>query len=200
MPLSNYDPVTGTLVPGTGGKVDGETVRRLVRELLVALGQDPDAAGVADTPRRVADMWGEFIDYEPGTLGTTFEAIETDQMVVVSGLRVWSMCEHHLLPFWCDIAVGYIARDKVIGLSKLGRIAHKHAHRLQLQERLVHGIAAEVEAMTGTPDVAVVGRGEHLCMTMRGIQTPHRMVSSAMRGAFRTDSAARAEFLKLAGF
>lgn len=178
--------------------VDHARVKRLTRELLEAIGVNPDDPGMADTPRRVADWWRAFMEYDPGTIDTTFESVSTDQMVVVTGMRVWSVCEHHLLPFWCDVSVGYIARDKVLGLSKFARIAHKHAHRPQLQERLIHEIADEIQLVTGTPDVAVVGRGEHLCMTMRGIRTPHTMKSSIMRGMFRND-ATRAEFNHLAG-
>jgi GTP cyclohydrolase I len=114
-------------------------------------------------------------------------------------MRVWSYCEHHLVPFWCDLTTAYIARDRVLGLSKFARVAHKHAHRLQLQERLVHGMADELVKLTGSDDVAVLGRGEHLCMTARGIRTPAVMTSSALRGLFRTDPAARTELLRLAG-
>lgn len=172
-------------------------VERAVTELLLSLGQDPSSDELKDTPRRVASMWNEFLNYDPGALGTCFNSAETDQMVVVSGMRVWSMCEHHLLPFWCDIAVGYIASGRVLGLSKLGRIAHKHAHKLQMQERLVSDIAAEIEELLGHPNVAVLATGEHLCMTMRGIRTPHRMTSSSLRGEFRRP-AVRAEFMALA--
>jgi GTP cyclohydrolase I len=93
--------------------------------------------------------------------------------------------------------VGYIAGDRVLGLSKFGRIAHQYAHRLQLQEQLTHQIADAVSALAGTEDVAVVSRGEHLCMSMRGIRTPALMTSSVLRGAFRTNPAARAEFFAL---
>jgi GTP cyclohydrolase I len=137
--------------------------------------------------------------FQPGRTETAFESLATDQMVVVSGIRVWSLCEHHLLPFWCEIAIGYVATDRVLGLSKFARIAHQCAHRLQVQERLTHEIADAIQQVTGAADVAVLGRGEHLCMTMRGIRTPALMTSSVMRGAFLTTPAARAEFLQLVG-
>ena len=165
--------------------------------MLLAIGEDPSRPGIVDTPRRFADMWREFIEYEPGRVDTVFESVETDQMVVVSGMRVWSLCEHHMLPFFCDISVGYIAADRVLGLSKLGRIAHACAHRLQIQERLVQQIADTVVGVVGTEDVAVLASGEHLCMTMRGIKTPAKMVSSVMRGTFRENVETRAEFLSL---
>jgi GTP cyclohydrolase IA len=167
--------------------------------LLLAIGEDPDREGLCDTPRRFADWWAEFIDHDPGRTDTAFEAAEADQMVVVSGLKVWSLCEHHLLPFWCDVAIGYVAADRILGLSKFARVARRAAHRLQVQERLTKDIADEISRLTGTPDVAVLARGEHLCLTMRGVRTPAVMTSSVMRGAFREDPAARSEFLRLAG-
>lgn len=167
------------------------------RDLLTAIGEDPEREGLQETPRRFANMWREFIEYNPGTLDTCFESVSTDQMVVVSGMRVWSLCEHHMLPFWCDISIGYIARDRVLGLSKFARIAHKHAHRLQLQERLCHQIADEVTEITRTEDVAVLAQGEHLCMSMRGIRTQGLMTSSVTRGIFREDSRTRMEFLQI---
>ena len=131
-------------------------------------------------------------------MDTLFERVEADQLVVVSGIRVWSLCEHHILPFYCDIAIGYIASGAVLGLSKFGRIAHAYAHRLQIQEQLVQQIADEVQAMTLSPDVAVLASGVHLCMVMRGIKTPALMTSSIMRGCFRESDSARQEFLSLA--
>lgn len=180
-----------------GPAVDYESLLVIGRQLLIALGEDPDRPGLRDTPRRFADMWREFIEYQPGTLSTVFESVATDQLVIVSGMRVWSMCEHHMLPFWCDISIGYIARDSVLGLSKFGRIAQLYAHRLQLQEQLIHQIADHVEGVTQSPDVAVIGVGEHLCMTSRGVRSPHRMTSSIMRGVFRESSPARSELLQL---
>jgi GTP cyclohydrolase I len=180
-------------------RVDYARLLELGRELLLAVGEDPDREGLLDTPQRWADWWREFIEYDPGATETCFETTSVDQMVCVSGMRVTSLCEHHLLPFWCDVAIGYIPREKVLGLSKFARIAHKFAHRLQLQERLGQQIADEVSRITGTPDVAVVLKGEHLCMTARGIRTPGVMISSIMRGAFRSESEARLEFLRLIG-
>lgn len=172
-------------------------IEQLTKELLIELGEDPNREGLQGTPHRVANWWSEFINYTPGNTETTFESIETDQMVVVSGLRVWSLCEHHLLPFWCDISIGYITSQKVLGLSKFARIAHQAAHRLQIQERLTQQIADEVERLADTESVAVLAKGQHLCMTMRGIKTPGYMTSSVMRGFFRTKPEVRAEFLEM---
>ena len=174
-------------------KVDHAKVKELVRELLVALGENPDREGLIETPRRIADFWQAFIDYDPGKLETVFDSVRHNQMVAVTGMRVWSMCEHHMLPFWCDVSVAYIADDKVLGLSKFARIAHKHAHALSLQEKLVADISDELKTILGTKNVAVMAKGEHLCMTMRGIKTPHRMISSALDGQFLV-AETRAEF------
>jgi GTP cyclohydrolase I len=166
--------------------------------LLLAIGEDPERSGLLDTPRRWANFWRELIEYDPGATETTFEAVATDQMVCVSGMRVFSLCEHHLMPFWCDVNIGYITGDKVLGLSKFARIAHKFAHSLQLQERLGQQIADEVSRMTETEDVAVVLHGSHTCMTARGIRTAGTMTSSVMRGVFRKEHETRMEFLRLA--
>lgn len=176
--------------------VDHAKVKDLVRELLVALGENPDREGLLDTPRRIADFWREFIEYDPGKLETVFDSVRHNQMVAVTGMRVWSMCEHHMLPFWCDVSVAYIAEDKVLGLSKFARIAHKHAHALSLQEKLVSDISDDLRTILGTKNVAVMAKGEHLCMTMRGIKTPHRMVSSALDGQF-LQAETRSEFFNI---
>lgn len=180
-------------------KIDHERVKLLVTELIEALGEDPEREGLQETPRRIANFWRDFIEYEPGKIDTTFSAVKHNQMVCVTGMRVWSMCEHHMLPFWCDVAIAYIADDKVLGLSKFARIAHKHAHKLTLQEQLVSDIANELVEILGTEDVAVMAKGEHLCMTMRGIRTPHRMISSALNGQFHK-AEQRTEFLRLVDF
>jgi GTP cyclohydrolase IA len=178
-------------------KVDYPRLLALGRELLLAIGEDPDREGLRVTPRRWADSWREFMEYNPGTTETTFSSVAADQMVCVSGIRIASLCEHHLLPFWCDVSIGYIPDEKFLGLSKFARIAHQFAHRLQLQERLGQQIADEISRITGTENVAVVLKGEHFCMTARGIRTPGLMTSSVMRGVFRTQSNTRMEFLRL---
>lgn len=178
-------------------RVDYPRLLALGRELLLAIGEDPEREGLQETPRRWADSWREFIEYDPGTTETTFSSVASDQLVCVSGIRVASLCEHHLLPFWCEVSIGYIPNDKVLGLSKFARIAHQFAHRLQLQERLGQQIANEITRITGTENVAVVLTGEHYCMAARGIRTPGRMKSSVLRGVFRTESQTRIEFLRL---
>ena len=178
-------------------QVDYPRLLALGRELLLAIGEDPEREGLQETPRRWASAWREFIEYDPGTTETTFSSVASDQMVCVSGLRVASLCEHHLLPFWCDVSIGYIPDEKVLGLSKFARVAQQFAHRLQLQERLGQQIADAIARITGTQNVAVVLKGEHYCMSARGIRSPGRMTSSVMHGVFRTESQTRMEFLRL---
>jgi GTP cyclohydrolase I len=137
------------------------------------------------------------MEYDPGTTETTFSSVASDQLVCVSGIRVTSLCAHHLLPFWCDVSIDYIPNAKVLGLSKFARIAQQFAHRLHLQERLGQQIADEITRIPGTQNVAVVLKGEHYCMTARCIRTPGRMTTSVMRGVFRNESQTHMEFLRL---
>ena len=174
-----------------------DKLERIARDLLSTIGEDIDRPGLRETPRRFAKHWQEFVRYDAGEIDTTFHTVTVDQMVAVSGIRVWSLCEHHLLPFWCDISVGYITKDRVIGLSKIPRICQKHAHRLQLQERLVDDIATEVSKITNSPSVTVIAKGVHTCMSMRGIKSDGVMVSSVMRGQFKDHHQTRMEFLEL---
>ncbi len=176
--------------------INQKKLESIGRQLLETIGEDPERTEIKDTPKRFARWWIEFMEYQPGSVDTMFQSATLDQMVVVSGMRVWSLCEHHLLPFYCDIAVGYITNSHVLGLSKFARIAHKHAHSLQVQERLVVQIADEICQLVGN-NVAVIATGEHLCMTMRGVKTPGKMTSSVMRGVFRDKPEARQEFLSI---
>src|SRR5713101_4950743 len=141
--------------------------------------------GLQETPRRWADAWREFIEYDPGTVDSCFESVSTDQMVVVPGMRVWSICQHHLLPIWADISIGDIATDRILGLYKFARITQKYAHQLQLQERLYKEIADEIVMLAKSTDVAILAQEQHFCMTARGIKTPAIMTCSIMHGVFR---------------
>ncbi|HWO64876.1 MAG TPA: GTP cyclohydrolase I [Umezawaea sp.] len=178
--------------------LDEDPLVDVARQLLKEIGEDPDRDGLRDTPQRFARWWREFVDYHPGTVETLFESTTTSQLVIVSDIRVWSLCEHHLLPFNASVTIAYRPTGHLLGLSKFARVAHRHAHKLQVQERLVADIAHDITTITGTPDVAVIARGEHLCMTMRGIKASALMTSTAYHGAFATDSALRGELLSLA--
>ncbi len=179
--------------------VDTETIELAVRMILEAVGENPSRSGLSDTPARVARFWRDFMEYAPGTTDTTFDQeLVSDQMVAVSGMRVWSLCEHHLLPFYTDVSCGYIANGRVLGLSKFARIAHQCSHRLQTQENMAVQIADEIERITESRNVAVLcANGMHTCMTMRGIKTQGSMSNAVMRGVFRLRPTARDEFYNL---
>ncbi|WDZ88580.1 GTP cyclohydrolase I [Nocardiopsis sp. HUAS JQ3] len=170
----------------------------VARQLLIEIGEDPDRSGLRDTPQRFARWWREFSDYQAGRVETSFPLHTDGQIVMVSDVTVWSLCEHHLLPFSCVLTIAYRPDERVLGLSKFARIAHRHAHRLQVQERLVRDIAEEVSKVAHTNDVAVIGRGEHLCMSMRGIRTPAFMTCSAFDGIFRDYGPPRDELVRIA--
>ncbi|MFE9018926.1 GTP cyclohydrolase I [Streptomyces sp. NPDC007808] len=173
-----------------------DPLESIARQLLVEIGEDPDREGLKETPARYARWWREFTRYEPGSVDTLFETTASGNLVAVSGISVWSLCEHHLLPFSCRVTIGYLPNEKMLGLSKFARIAHQHAHKLQSQEQLSQQIADDVERLTGSCDVAVIGRGEHLCMAMRGIRTPATMTTAVWRGALK-DPALRGELIAL---
>jgi GTP cyclohydrolase I len=177
--------------------VDQARLRDICRQLLAAIGEDPDRPGLQDTPRRWAAAWAEFIDFDPGRTETTFELVEVDQMVIVKWHPIWSRCEHHLEPFSADVSVGYIAKNRVLGVSKIPRIIDFYAHRLQLQEQLCRDVADHIGRIADTESVAVLAEGQHLCMTARGVQSSATMISEVVRGVFREKPEARAEFLSL---
>jgi len=167
--------------------------------ILGELGYDISSEGLIDTPQRVARYLKEFlVDYDSGNHETTFESIEVDQLVVVKNIPFWSLCEHHVLP-WSGLAtVGYLTGTKVLGLSKIPRIVQRYAHKLQLQERLASDIATELEKiLVDCGGVAVIIKGNHTCMQMRGIRSEGEMLTSIMRGAFLRDKTVRDEFLSL---
>ena len=176
---------------------DIERLEEIGKELLLAIGQNPNSESLRETPHRFAKMWTEFIDYKADNADKTFPELRINQLVVVKDMPIWSMCEHHLLPFQATISAGYIAAGRLLGLSKIGRIVKLSAHRLQMQERLVNDIADHIEKATGSLSVAVLASGTHTCMAMRGIEMPHKMISSEMRGAFRDEPEARAEFFQV---
>jgi GTP cyclohydrolase I len=166
------------------------------RRLLEVL-QIPIEGETLETPKRWAKWWMEFMNYDPGKVETSFSSNRVDQMVVITIDRIWSLCSHHLLPWYADVTIGYIPNQRVLGLSKFARIAQKHAHKPQTQEQFVDDIAEEISRLAGTKNVAVVARGEHLCMISRGIKAPGKMMTSSMKGAFRHEGSTRREFFSL---
>jgi GTP cyclohydrolase I len=181
---------------------DFERAEAAIRELLVAVGEDPDREGLQATPKRVARMYFEMFAgmrlHPGGVLTTTFD-LGHDEMVLVKDIEVWSMCEHHLVPFHGHAHVGYIpnADGRITGLSKLARLVDVYARRPQVQERLTTQVADSLMAILQPRGVITVIECEHLCMTMRGVRKPgSRTVTSAVRGQLR-DPATRAEAMSL---
>ncbi len=182
--------------------MDKERLQAAVREILLAVGEDPDRQGLIETPRRVADMYAEVfagLETDPRQHLKFFEEKSTDEMVIVRDIPFASMCEHHLLPFVGKAHIAYIpGNGRVLGLSKLARIVNCYARRPQIQEKLTAQIADFIEQNLQAQGVAVVLEAEHLCMTMRGVKASGaQTVTSALRGTMRADSRTRAEALQL---
>ncbi len=186
----------------TRGPVDRERVRAAVRELLFAIGEDPDREGLVRTPARMAAMYAELFDEageDPARFLTVTFAAEHDEMVMVRDIPFASLCEHHLVPFLGRAHVAYIpSKDgRITGLSKLARVVDAVAGRLQVQERMTTQIAEAIEKALTPRGVLVVIEAEHLCMSMRGVRKPGTVtVTSAVRGLFRTDPRTRAEAME----
>ncbi|MFN7066073.1 MAG: GTP cyclohydrolase I FolE [Aquificaceae bacterium] len=180
--------------------IDREKIKQAVRLFLEGIGEDPNREGLLETPERVARMWEEF----EGQRSFDFKLFEEfgtyNEMILVKDIAIYSLCEHHLLPFFGKAHVAYIPDGIVCGLSKLVRTVRAHALRPQVQERLTNDIADFLMEQLKPKGVAVVLEMEHLCMSMRGVMSPgHLTVTSALRGAFLSDLRTREEFLKLIG-
>lgn len=181
--------------------VDLPRIERAVREILAAVGEDPDREGLRETPSRVARMYAELFSGLRATpekhLQRVFEEIY-DEMVLVRDISFNSMCEHHLLPFHGVAHVGYLPDGKVTGLSKLARVVEEISHRPQVQERMTHQIADLLERELKAKGVVVVLEATHTCMTIRGVRKPGSLtVTSAVRGHFKTNQSTRAEAMAL---
>ena len=176
-------------------------LENLFTKIIENLGEDPSREGLMRTPLRAAKAM-EFLtsgyrqDVNKILNGAIFEE-DYDEMVIVKEIEFYSLCEHHILPFWGKCHVGYLPRNQIIGLSKIPRIVDMFSRRLQVQERLTREIAEALETALDPRGVAVVMEGQHLCMMARGVekQAP-KMTTNVMRGAFRDDSSTRAEFLR----
>lgn len=181
--------------------IDYPAIEQAVRVILGAVGEDPEREGLLETPARVARMYAEMfagLHSDPGRhLEKVFEE-DYDEIVLVRDISFCSMCEHHLLPFTGKAHIAYLPSGKVVGLSKLARVVEEVARRPQVQERLTHTVANLIEQRLSARGVAVVVESTHSCMTMRGIRKPGSLcLTSAMRGAFKTDPKSRAEVLGL---
>ena len=180
----------------------GDPIAELVESLLVELGEDPDRQGLKATPDRVARAMRELTDGygikpEDVVANAIFDQ-DYDEMVVVKDIAFYSLCEHHMLPFFGSVHVGYLPKGKVIGLSKIPRLVEVFSHRLQIQEQLTREIAEALNGTLAPKGVGVVVEARHLCMEMRGVEAPGgHMMTSCMLGTFRRDPRTRAEFLEL---
>jgi GTP cyclohydrolase I len=183
--------------------IDEARIKRALQEIIEAIGEDPGREGLRDTPQRVAEMYTELfsgLNKDPKEeLEVGFE-LGHREMVVLKDVPFYSMCEHHLLPFFGFAHVGYIPNDegRIVGISKLARVVETIARRPQVQERMTTEIADAIDEGIHPAGVAVVLQAEHLCMTMRGIKKPgSNVITSAIRGTFRSKAASRAEFFSL---
>lgn len=190
--------------PGAGNgspSVDLPRIQRAVREILEAVGENPDRSSLVETPARVARMYAELfsgLHAEPGRhLKKVFEE-QYDELVLVRDISFNSMCEHHLLPFMGVAHVGYLPRGRVVGLSKLARVVEEISKRPQVQERMTHQIADLINTELDAKGVVVVLEATHTCMTIRGISKPGSLtVTSAVRGLFKSNQSSRAEVMAL---
>lgn len=183
--------------------IDNERIERAVREILIAVGEDPDRDGLLETPARVARMYAEQfagLRQAPEDVLTTVFESEHDEIVLVRDIELYSTCEHHLVPFFGKAHIGYIPNEKgkITGLSKLARLVDVYARRPQVQERMTYQIADAVMRILEPRGVIVVLEAEHLCMSMRGVRKPGaKTVTSAVRGTFRENARTRAEAMSL---
>ena len=181
-----------------------DQLEKITRNLIETIGEDPSREGLLKTPKRVAKSWEYFSEgYRADVNNIINEAVfheDCSEMVVVRDIEFFSMCEHHMIPFFGRAHVGYLPNGKVIGLSKIPRIVDMFSGRLQLQERLTSQVANTLEEVLKPIGVAVVMEGRHLCMQMRGVEKQNSYAStSAMLGQFRKSAETRAEFLSIIG-
>ena len=197
----NIGPVTALGVPGA--VFDHDRAVAAVRELLIAIGEDPEREGLKQTPERVARAYAELtagLRMMPSDVLTTTFDLGHDEMVLVKDIELWSMCEHHLVPFTGVAHVGYIPNEsgKITGLSKLARLVDVYAKRPQVQERLTTQVADALEEGLDPRGVLVVVEAEHMCMSIRGVRKPGaKTVTSAVRGLFRDSVSTRSEAMSL---
>ena len=202
-PFEHGEPEDGDLVDSENGSEIPDDVKEAIRTLIRWAGDDPDREGLLDTPRRVACAWREYAkgySEDPAIhLSRTFEEVGGyDEIVLLKDIPFQSHCEHHMAPIIGKAAIAYLPTDKVVGISKLARVLHGYARRLQVQERLTAQVADAIESCLSPRGVIVVVEAEHLCMSVRGVRKPGaRTVTSAVRGQFRDSLSTRSEAMSL---
>ena len=205
-PVGHGDPEDGDLVENGEAREIPEEVSEAIRTLIRWAGDNPEREGLLDTPRRVARAWREYAkgyEEDPAIhLSRTFEEVGGyDEIVLLKDIPFQSHCEHHMAPIIGKAAIAYLPRDKVVGISKLARVLHGFARRLQVQERLTAQVADTIWEHLQPKAVAVVIEASHACMTARGVRTPGvMMTTSRMMGTFREDERSRREVLALMGY
>jgi len=183
--------------------LDKDRIAKAVREILLAIGEDPDREGLVDTPKRIANMYEEIfsgLNEDPEKhLEIYFQQEKYEELVLIKDIPFYSVCEHHLVPFFGKAHVGYLPKNgRLTGLSKLARVVETVSKRPQLQERLTATVADAIQKKLDPYGVIVVIEAEHMCMTMRGVKKPgSQTVTSAVRGVFATDAKSRAEVLSI---
>ncbi len=165
--------------------MDRERVQKLVRELIIEIGEDPTREGLRETPRRIAGMYSEIFGGYDSNSELSVQFSEDSDTVVAKGIQFYSMCEHHMLPFFGKVHIAYSPNGRVFGVSKMVRLVEKYSRRLQIQERMTRSIANEMQAQ-GVRGVAVLVEAEHLCMKMRGVRNDARMATSVFRGIYES--------------
>jgi len=163
--------------------MDEERIKKLVKELIVEIGEDPTREGLTKTPERVADTYKEIFSGYDSNSELSVQFSEDSEIVVVRDIQFYSMCEHHILPFFGKIQLAYSPNGRVFGISKLVRLVEKYSRRLQIQERMTKNIADELYSQ-GVKGVAVISEAEHLCMKMRGVKNNASVSSAAFRGIY----------------
>ena len=171
--------------------MDKNRVEKLVRELIIEIGEDPTREGLRDTPARIAKAYKEIFEGYDSNSELSVQFSEDSEVVVAKDIQFYSMCEHHMLPFFGKIQIAYAPNGRVFGISKLVRLVEKYSKRLQIQERLTKNIADELHSH-GVKGVAVMAEAEHLCMKMRGVKNDARVSSSAFRGIYEENKAKEA--------
>lgn len=167
--------------------MDKTRIKNLVRDLIIEIGEDPTREGLRGTPERIANMYDEIFDGYDSDAELNVQFSENSDTVVVRDIRFYSMCEHHMLPFFGTITIAYAPNGHVFGTSKLVRLVRKYARRLQIQERMTRNIADDLNAQ-GVKGVAVWATAEHLCMKMRGVENEAKMTTSTFRGIYENNA------------
>lgn len=175
-------------------------VEKLIKELLIELGEDPNREGLQNTPQRVSQMLKDltkgYHDSSNSMVNNSVYTQKTQDMIILKDIELYSLCEHHMLPFFGKCHIGYIPTDKIIGISKIAQIIDIYAKRLQLQERLTQEIAKTLEETLTPLGVGVIIEAQHLCMMMRGVEKQHsKMITSTVLGSFRSNPDTRKEFI-----